>query len=585
MSNNRTSSSDKKKNSKTGGQTGQSGPAKKRKSAGFIETSGFKPNWLETGPLTPEILRDSLAAQEQVELPADEGEQEDAAQSNTPPLGEGESVVEVTAAAAPAEEPLVEAAEAIQEPHTPNGVEQDPVQSVDQWLWELLREDKVAHESGANEINAIRMEPETTESPEGTLWANVAESIPERIAHDPAQTFDVTAEPEPVEPISAAAVAAAPEFEPSRPALSSTTKRGDRWTPALLITSLILLGLAAITLFINPFGRLAMNSATVAAPAESSAVAPQSGSGNWCVSGSFLGESGNLRLADGGSQGDILAGDRVFSLDHTIAQPGTHQFQIIDCDNPSLAYPETTAWLETTQANQQVTFVFDTTGRATPLFSATPYVVSAIDGTADFRVIGSHQNWSESDPSSQMSMISDGLFQQVRRIALPGSYEARFLAGDASQSVDSFGRTDNPVSLPFSTSRNGEPVVFLLDTDRGQASVLYDISPLLASLAFGNGYRLLSYLLIGAAGLLLLLMAARLLTLKNSRLRMEHGCPQCGQPELMRISRRTTQRLQNSLGIPAYRYRCRNCTWEGTRLSDRGEAFSPGALFAQTEEY
>ncbi|HNS39190.1 MAG TPA: hypothetical protein PKJ56_02965, partial [Promineifilum sp.] len=72
---------------------------------------------------------------------------------------------------------------------------------------------------------------------------------------------------------------------------------------------------------------------------------------------------------------------------------------------------------------------------------------------------------------------------------------------------------------------------------------------------------------------------ARLLILNNNQLRMESGCPQCGQRELMRISRRPGQRLLNALGIPAYRYRCRNCTWEGTRLSDVGEAFSTGSLF------
>lgn len=91
--------------------------------------------------------------------------------------------------------------------------------------------------------------------------------------------------------------------------------------------------------------------------------------------------------------------------------------------------------------------------------------------------------------------------------------------------------------------------------------------------------QLISYILIGLAGLLLLIMITRSLILGNDSLQMEHGCPQCGQQELMRISRRTRQRWLIMVGIPAYRYRCRNCTWEGTRLSDVGEAFSRGSLF------
>lgn len=91
--------------------------------------------------------------------------------------------------------------------------------------------------------------------------------------------------------------------------------------------------------------------------------------------------------------------------------------------------------------------------------------------------------------------------------------------------------------------------------------------------------QLTSTILIGLAGLLLLIMITRSLILGNDSLQMEHGCPQCGQQELMRVSRRTRQRWLIMVGIPAYRYRCRNCTWEGTRLSAVGEAFSRGSLF------
>ena len=52
---------------------------------------------------------------------------------------------------------------------------------------------------------------------------------------------------------------------------------------------------------------------------------------------------------------------------------------------------------------------------------------------------------------------------------------------------------------------------------------------------------------------------------------------------LMRISRRSSDRLLHVFGIPAYRYRCRNCTWEGTRLSEAGRSISPGATITRIE--
>ena len=77
---------------------------------------------------------------------------------------------------------------------------------------------------------------------------------------------------------------------------------------------------------------------------------------------------------------------------------------------------------------------------------------------------------------------------------------------------------------------------------------------------------------------------ARLLVLNNKNLRLESGCPNCGRHELMRISRRSSQRMLHVFGIPAYRYRCRNCIWEGTRLSDEGLAVSPGVALAHFDE-
>ncbi len=569
MSTNRSSSSGKNNNNKQTGRTGQSKPVKKKRSVGFIETSGFKPNWLETGPLTPEILRDSLPPLER-EAPSPEETSKQVVID--PVIAEPSQDESVLADIVGVERPITdeitpETPAAETGVDAPSSLEEQP----EAWVQNLFDSGNDQQSTGAMAATIVE---ETWVEPAAAEHHEFIVEAAEEIAS------------EAIAVASTAPVAIASARETKRPARAPKVKTGGRWTPALLMTGLLLLGLAALTLFINPFIRLAMNSGTVALPAAASAVAPpQSGSGDWCVSGDFLGGGETLRLADGGSQGDILVNDSVFSLNHVVAQPGTYRFQVVDCNNTSLAFPETAAWLKTSQPNQQITFVFDASGRGASLFGATPYVVSAIDGTTNFRAIGSFQNWDESDTSSTMGMISDGLFQQVRRIALPGNYEARFQAEDSSQSIDAFGRTDDPVSLNFATTRNGEPVVFLLDTDRGQASVLYDMSPLLTSLAFGNGYRWLSYGLIGLAGLLLLLMALRLYILHNDRLRMEHGCPQCGQQELMRISRRSTQRIQNMLGIPAYRYRCRNCTWEGTRLSDMGEAVSPGALFTRVEGY
>lgn len=283
-----------------------------------------------------------------------------------------------------------------------------------------------------------------------------------------------------------------------------------------------------------------------------------------------------MALADGGAGGDLLAEDGIFSIDHRIAQPGAYEWQVMDCENPDLLFPPAPAWVKTTAADETVTFTFDSQERADPLFFPIAYVVSATDAVEEFQLVGSFQDWNPDDPSGRLDQINIGLYQQVRRIARAGNYEGYVIAGDRRQAIDAYGRTTEPIPFSFETDRNGDYVVFLVDTDRGRASVIYDMPSLLSSLSYGRGHLILSLSLAGLSLALLLGLLVRYLVLHNRRLQLESGCPRCGRPELMRIARRPSDRFLHRFGIPAYRYRCRHCTWEGMRLSESGETVSPG---------
>lgn len=55
----------------------------------------------------------------------------------------------------------------------------------------------------------------------------------------------------------------------------------------------------------------------------------------------------------------------------------------------------------------------------------------------------------------------------------------------------------------------------------------------------------------------------------NKRLWFGTGCPECMERELVRVSRTTSDRYYGLIGVPAYRYACRNCTWRGLRIARR----------------
>lgn len=68
-------------------------------------------------------------------------------------------------------------------------------------------------------------------------------------------------------------------------------------------------------------------------------------------------------------------------------------------------------------------------------------------------------------------------------------------------------------------------------------------------------------------GLFALFVRHRLIS--NRKLWFGTGCPQCMERDLVRVSRQTSDRFYGLIGVPAYRYACRNCTWRGLRIARR----------------
>lgn len=570
------------KSSKPGGSKKNAGsdktePGKKNKSTGFIESSGFKPNWLETGPLSPDGLPDPILI-DQGQLTPDEFA---ALQEELQRLYSQETRDE-------------EADASSQEPAT--------VEAAPEAAAETAAPEVIAPEAAAPDEYPIEpLEPATTVAVEPEV---VVEPIETAILDAPA-VFDAP-EPEPVQaqnqppfPLYEEQAGPFPPFqheesqeeaahEPriARPRIASHFRR-NRSTAALLALSLFLLAAAALIYFVNPFTRLALGMASLARPAGPAGVAPpRSADGEWCLQGEFLdGSTAAPRLLDDGASGDVLAGDRVYSLEYVLEEPGVYRWQVANCADDSLIYPAAPAWVTAARPGP-VTFVFDSNESADRLFFPIPFVVSAIDDVTDYRLVGNFQEWNPDDTSGQLEPISNGLYQQVRRMARAGSYEGYVIAnGDPDLAIDAYGRATEPIPFSFETQRNGEYIVFLVDIDHGRASVMYNMPRLVTRLAFGNGYFWLSLALGGLALLLLLGVLARALILGNPQLQLEAGCPRCGEQELLRIARRGSDRFLHRLGFPAYRYRCRHCTWEGMRLSDEGKSVSPGASITQASRF
>lgn len=558
---------------------------KKPKSKGFIESTSFQPTWLETGPLSPDMLPPEVMDQVLAEAATGEEMSDDLVAK----LAELERLYSEASDDGP-DTPPVQMAGTLAPTAQPN--EPSEVTSIEEASGDEERVNAAEH----TDVAAVA-EPVITPALEQAAAPPDNDTAPTD-AEAESLTFDTDLEDRvatavadaeaPVrnapdgKPAAVTPVAATPPTKPAQPTKEQPQRRHplfDGLGRTLLILGLILLGLAALTYFINPFARLALATAELARPAESPNLPNPAAIGSaWCVAGSFLGNSDlPLPMVDNGRQGDIVAGDQVYALEVTDLPAGTYAWRVVGCDSDDLAFPAANSWIQVTDG-RPVTFLFDSQERAERLFFPIPFVVSALDGADRFQVVGNFQDFTADDPTAELQHLGGGVYQHVRRIARPGVYEGYITAlGNSEQAIDAYGRTSEPIPFSFEVSRASDVVVFLLDTNRGRASVLYGMPRVATELAYGSGFRILS-LILGLGGLLLLgWMLLRMVMMGNESNWLEAGCPNCGRHELMRISRKPSDRLLNFLGIPAYRYQCRNCTWVGTRLSEDGAPVSPGA--------
>ncbi len=83
----------------------------------------------------------------------------------------------------------------------------------------------------------------------------------------------------------------------------------------------------------------------------------------------------------------------------------------------------------------------------------------------------------------------------------------------------------------------------------------------------------------------MLLLVARWRVLHNRDLRPECGCPVCQERELIRVRRKKRDRMFGFIGITAWRYACRNCTWGGLRVGGQRPLPAPKSVtIAPVEE-
>jgi glycosidase len=253
----------------------------------------------------------------------------------------------------------------------------------------------------------------------------------------------------------------------------------------------IIMLMALLVSFVLPFASLRARPALAAPQAapEASLVSntPSAPSAvSWCVAGSFQGwNNASTPIYDDGSNGDLVAGDGVFSFRTAIATAGKSEFKAVECGNWGNAFPAQNSWFYTTQPNQSVLITFDTNNHASDagvkLFPAQNIVNVAGDNVpTTWTAVGSFQGWSNTNPATVMTSVGNGVYRLVYSIAAAGTYEAKIaITGDPQWPAQytATGRAIDGGGIMFTTTAPNEEVVFLLDTRSSRFTVQKNGAP------------------------------------------------------------------------------------------------------------
>lgn len=359
-----------------------------------------------------------------------------------------------------------------------------------------------------------------------------------------------------------------PQDEPAR----VVRRQRDRGTPILLGLSLVLLACAALTVA-YPWADLIHRSGTPAMPSSLFQPPPTSVTA-WCVDLAPYSDEPQLSrpMGDDGVSADRLPGDGVYSLQVRFPTRGTHFWRVTACDDAGVAFPEAPAWVWVTEAGQEIVLTFDTNQRShdrSDRLLPRSFIVNALDRPPPLYLYGTVNDWAVADEATRFQELSVGRYRLIYQVPREGSHQVTISFVDGNGRQHGFmgdGRSESWNMFEFETREPFETIIAELDANTGRSAIFYDIPLLPLWMAHGTGFAVISALMGGLALALAFLALQRYRILRRAGLYVEAGCPNCGEPSLMRIPRTGRMRLSPLAGLNIGRYSCRECVWLGMRL-------------------
>jgi Secretion system C-terminal sorting domain len=201
----------------------------------------------------------------------------------------------------------------------------------------------------------------------------------------------------------------------------------------------------------------------------------------WNVAGGFNGwnNAGN-QLYDDGTNGDLVAGDGIFSADITIATAGRDEWKVTAWASWATSFPGSgNSWFVTTTANQVVKFTFNTNALPDVWWQPNVNILNANDILPEpFVAAGSYQGWNNAGPEIMTddglngdSLAGDGIYCRMNIIATPGTYFWKVVKSGTWDGWGTDGRGVNADNASFTTINPNDTVYLFFNKITGRIRV------------------------------------------------------------------------------------------------------------------
>ncbi len=197
----------------------------------------------------------------------------------------------------------------------------------------------------------------------------------------------------------------------------------------------------------------------------------------WYVRGTFNGWAGTAhQLVDDGINGDLVAGDGIFSRLISINTPGRHEFKVT-VDDWSVNHPASNSWLYTTSPNQSLLFTFDSNSYSDGWLPSTNIVnvTDQLPPTANIVAVGDHNGWNNAGPEVMYDdgtngdpLANDNIYAYYLVVAAPGTYNWKPTRTGTWDAWGSDNRQVNSANITYSTTSPNQNVFFYVDLNTGR---------------------------------------------------------------------------------------------------------------------